>query len=1168
MAFAAVYFLIGIFSAAYWHQVDRWLLVLRGCLVNVIYRKTLTIGLNETATGASIALMSTDVEKIIFGFKWIHEAISGMAAIPFALYMLYFQVGLAVLAPIIIVGICTSLASVLSVKTTQRQKTWLEKTQQRVQFTSSVISSMRGVKMMGLQSRIKDTIETLRTSEDNAARKWRLSIITGVGLSSISVEASKWLTFVLFAIFSYIKHHGDGQVMNVKTLFTSLAILSIALGKIEIVIQSIPSIVNAFGCLIRIEEFLIKEVKSDGGLPSARIGESLDLTTEKTSLIHAQFQEANNDSLEMHRISQSTHDSSGSIIQVQRLSAGWSQEYVPVIRDVTLGISSGHLIMLTGPVGCGKSTFLQTILGETTVYQGSIRINSQNAIAYCAQTPWLINKTIRENIIGVSLFDPLWYKEVIQSCALSKDLKSYLKGDRTLVGSKGVGLSGGQKQRIALARAVYSRKPILIFDDIFSGLDAATEEHIFDHLLGQGGLLRRNRSTVILATHAVRHLPFADSILVMSKEGSISVQTIETLGINPGMVELLGDEKGKESPYLDDDKDEGYNESFDELESHDEASSQKHASEGDNKSQGGGEIDAFKYYFKSIGWRHSLTFAGLAATQAVLWNILTIWLEHWSSDTDPSKTTYYLAVYTGLVLAFIVAYVVWLWHACGWLMSVSSLNLHAWQLKKMIKGKISYFNTTDVGVITNRFSQDLVHVDMDLPAALINFMESALIVLGVLGVSLVATPWIAIMLPFLGLCFFYVVRFYLRTSRQLRLIEMEAKAPLYTHFQETLTGISTIRAFSWEREFEEENEKLLLTSQRPSYYLSTAQRWFAMLLDMIVAVFAFAIVLLVVQLRHSINPGFIGLALLNTVSLSGSLKILIVFYTNFEVSLGAISRIRQFNNTVPQEDDGMMHSFPITEWPSRGNVAYQNYAASHALNSDIVLKSINLNIPAGSKVGICGRSGSGKSSMVSALFRLLEVQGGSITIDGIDISKVPPNILRGRLNILSQEPFFLAGTIRQNLSYGCVADDNNLDSEDLLKVLERVGLCDKVLALENGLDAELDLAGFLSHGERQLFSLARAMLRDSTIVVLDEFTSSVDVETDLKMQRILRDYFWDKTVLTVAHRLNTIVDYDTVILLDKGDILEMGSPQELLQQPGSAFKALYELHEDFSDEGV
>ncbi|KAF3907327.1 hypothetical protein ABW21_db0209519 [Orbilia brochopaga] len=974
---------------------------------------------------------------------------------------------------------------------------------------------MRGVKMMGLESRIKETIETLRTNEDNAAKKWRLSIITGVGLSSISVEASKWLTFILFVIISYLKHRDDGQVMNVKTLFTSLAILSIALQRIELVIQCIPSIVNAFGCFTRIEEFLTRETRSDDGLPLPRTGESLELTTEKTSLIHAQFEEENNGSLEMRRMSSSSHNSSESIIRLERVSAGWSQQYMPVIRDLSLSICSGQLVMLTGLVGCGKSTLLQTLLDETTVYQGSINISAKNAIAYCAQTPWLVNKTIRENIIGVSLFDPAWYKEVIQCCALSKDLRSYIKGDQTLVGSKGVGLSGGQKQRIALARAVYSRKPILIFDDIFSGLDAASEEHVFNSLLRQGGLLRRNGNTVVLATHAVRHLPLADKILVMSKEGSVSVQSPETLGFNPAIAELLCNEKGESSLCFSSQGEVSFADHKDEQdtlygsESSEEVRTQD-PGEHDKRPQTGDEVDAFKYYFKSIGWRHTITFASLAIIQAVFWNSLTIWLERWSSDTDPSKTTFYMTMYTALVSVFIAT------------------------------GKISYFNTTD----------DLVHVDMDLPAALINFMERVLIVIGVLGISLVATPWIAIMLPLLGFCFYCVVRFYLRTSRQLRLIEMEAKAPLYTHFQETLTGIATIRAFSWEREFEAENEKLLLTSQKPTYYLTTAQRWFAMILDMIVAVFAFAIVLLVVQLRHSINPGFIGLALLNTVNLSGSLKILVVFYTNFEVSLGAISRIREFNETVPQEDDGKMHSFPVTEWPSRGNIAYRNYAASHA------------------KVGICGRSGSGKSSMVSALFRLLEVQGGSISIDGIDISTVPPNILRERLNILSQEPFFLAGSIRQNLSYGRVADDYELDSEDMLRALERVGLSDKVLSLENGLDSELDLAGFLSHGERQLFSLARAMLRSSNIVVLDEFTSSVDIETDLKMQQILRDYFWDKTVLTVAHRLNTIVDYDTVILLDKGDVLETGNPEELLQRPGSAFKALYELHENSSDKSM
>ncbi|KAK6343113.1 hypothetical protein TWF718_008486 [Orbilia javanica] len=1166
LAFAVVYLLIGIFGAIYWHEVDRWLTVLRGCLVSAVYRKTLTLDLRQTSTGASVALMSTDVEKAMLGFKWLHEAISSFATIPIALVLLYFQVGLAFLAPLFILGLCTYLASHLSTIIVKRQKIWLQETQKRVHFTSSVIASMRGVKMMGLVPLITKKIEKLRHVENMAGLKWRLNIVIGVLLSNLGSEGSKWFTFILFAIIFYVKQRkGDAsqEGLNVNILFTSLAILNITLQRLQIVIQIIPGLMNSFGCLMRIEEFLMAETKSDNRLQRdirSRVSSNSNGFGDESAELKFDGQD-----IPMQRIRRLSRDGAKPLVEVTQLTAGWSQEE-KILKDVSLDIISEEMTIIVGPVGCGKSTLLQSLLGETTVHEGFVNIHGPfNSIAYCAQTPWLVNKSIRDNIVGMSLFDVDWYKEVVRCCALLEDLKLYDKGDKTLVGSKGVTLSGGQKQRIALARAVYSRKPILILDDIFSGLDAVTEERIFARLLGSGGLLRKNGNTIILATHAVHRLPSANQIIVMSKEGSIQSRgTWETLSSDSTFMEILRDTTKSETSSNKSGHHVGINDDQEiphEVTPHDDENARTQASI-DDISRKTGDITVYKHYFKSIGLKHSVIFGVLLLVEAGVWNALTVWLNKWSSDPDPKKTPFYMGIYTLLVFLFLALLTLWVGHCGRWPMTLSSENLHKWQLATMMKGKMSYFSATDVGVTTNRFSQDLVLIDTELPMAMINCTESALLVIGLIAITIVATPWIAITLPFLVASFYYLQRFYLRTSRQMRLLDIEAKSPLYTHFQETLSGIATIRAFSWEKDFNDESERLLSVSQKPYYYLATVQRWLALVLDMVVAIFAFVIALIAVQLRHSLNPGYIGLALLNTMSIGEMLKVCIIFYTNLETSLGAIARMRNFSKTVPHEDEpGYDRSTP--EWPSQGNVVFSDLSASHKQDSEIVLKGINLTIAAGTKVGLCGRSGSGKSSLVATLFRLLEVQGGSITIDGIDITDVPINTLRGRLNVLSQEPFFLAGTVRENLGYAMVSEEDGekLKDEDMLEVLERVGLKEKVLGWEGALGAAFDPEGSLSHGERQLFCLARAMLKMGNIVVLDEFTSSVDIETDNKMQRILREYFGGKTVITVAHRLNTIVDYDMIVVLDKGIVLESGRPEDLLRQPGSAFKALYEVHE-------
>ncbi|KAF3903751.1 hypothetical protein ABW21_db0209889 [Orbilia brochopaga] len=782
--------------------------------------------------------------------------------------------------------------------------------------------------MMGIISRIKQKIESMRIEENNAALRWRLNITVSVALSNFSSEGSKWLTFALFAIIFYLKQRKDinDEGLNVNILFTSLAILNIALQKLRIVIQVIPGILNAFGCLTRIEEFLRAETKSDDRLQRLN-GSQAIYSGRYDTANHITGTESNLEAAELSSLD-TAHDYSETIFGVAHLTAGWTPEQA-VLRDISLDILSNQVTIIVGPVGCGKSTLLQTLLGETTVHEGFVNLHSSlDAVAYCAQTPWLVNRSIRDNIVGKSLFDADWYKEVVRCCALLEDLKLYNKNDRTFVGSKGVTLSGGQKQRIALARAVYSKKQIVILDDIFSGLDAVTEERIRTRLLGPDGLLRRNRNTVILATHATHLLPAADKIVIMNQTGAIQKQgTWSVLSTSPELAQLSRDDAKSLNASTN-----GRGINDDQAILHDVAPYDDEDFSNqitlDDASRKTGDIAVYKHYLKSVGWKHSLTFIFLMVLESVLWNILTVWLNKWGSDPNTGRTLFYMGVYTALALSFLALVPLWVWHFVKWPMSISSLNLHSWQLETLMRATMSYFSVTDVGITTNRFSQDFVLIDTELPIALLNCVESGVLVIGLLVISLIATAWIGLTLPFLGVSFYYLQRFYLRTSRQVRLLDIEAKSPLYTHFQETLAGISTVRAFNWEIAFREENEKLLSLSQKPYYYLATIQRWLAMVLDFIVAVLACTIALIAVQLRHSLNPGYIGLALLNTMSISEMLKILIIYYTDLETSLGAIARMRNFSKTVPQEAY-IANDLSTPGWPNKGQITVKGLSASH-----------------------------------------------------------------------------------------------------------------------------------------------------------------------------------------------------------------------------------------------
>ena len=409
--------------------------------------------------------------------------------------------------------------------------------------------------------------------------------------------------------------------------------------------------------------------------------------------------------------------------------------------------------------------------------------------------------------------------------------------------------------------------------------------------------------------------------------------------------------------------------------------------------------------------------------------------------------------------------------------------------------------------------------------------------------------YFATIIPFCFLATYCLQKFYLRTSRQLRLLDLEAKSPLYTHFTETLEGLQTIRAFNWQAAFERKNTRLLDMSQRPYYLLYCIQRWLNLVLDLMVAALAVILIAFAVQLSDTTSGAAIGVALVNILGFSQSLSLLIDRYTTLETSLGAIARIKNFEDSTTQEHLPQERDSPPDDWPLRGSVEFRGITASYSPDADPVLRNLTLAIRPGQKVGICGRTGSGKSSLLAALFRLLELKSGQIFVDGQDISTLPRQTIRSSLIAVPQDPFLLAGSIRFNIS-----STEALPDETVITALNKVGLWELIKA-RGGLDVNIAQAPF-SHGQQQLLCLARAMLRKSTVLVLDEATSSVDAQTDEKMQKIIREEFKYHTILTVAHRLNTIMDSDQVAVLEQGRLIELGKPRELLEK-GGVFRDLW-----------
>lgn len=478
--------------------------------------------------------------------------------------------------------------------------------------------------------------------------------------------------------------------------------------------------------------------------------------------------------------------------------------------------------------------------------------------------------------------------------------------------------------------------------------------------------------------------------------------------------------------------------------------------------------------------------------------------------------------------------------------------MHSRVLNAIMDAPLSFFTQTDAGSITNRFSQDLDLIDMELPVSLIHTLLTGFILIAQTLVIAATARYAGAAIPVCVLAAYMTQKFYLRTSRVFRLLDIEAKSLLFSHFLETLSGLVTIRAFGWGEGYVKTNSYFVDLSQRPFYLLLSIQRWLGLVLDLLVSGIAVVLAVIAVKSKGDVNPGLMGLALLNIVGFSSVLKQLISNWTLLETSTGALSRVKSFTSGIASEHDDSSggHPTPDWHWPSEGAIEFNDVAASYTIPASPVLHGVSFKISPGQRIGICGRSGSGKSSLLATLFRMTEITSGSIIIDGIDISTLPRNEVRLRLNALPQQPFCLPGTVRDNIDPTGQHDHNSI-----VAALYQVGLWDVFDKIPGSLDATMP-TNMLSHGQQQLLCLSRAMMRSSSILVLDEATSSVDLETEALMKELIDKWFQHHTIIAVAHRLDTILNYDRVAVMDSGRLVEWDDPQELLQKD-SIFRSLY-----------
>jgi ATP-binding cassette subfamily C (CFTR/MRP) protein 1 len=520
------------------------------------------------------------------------------------------------------------------------------------------------------------------------------------------------------------------------------------------------------------------------------------------------------------------------------------------------------------------------------------------------------------------------------------------------------------------------------------------------------------------------------------------------------------------------------------------------------------------------------------------------WTTH-NQEHPNDRIAWYLGMYLFLAILGLSSLVMACWILIMTMTPQAGRRLHQRLLDTVLNAPMSFFSSTDTGITANRFSQDLELIDMELPVALIKTAMNLFLLLAQLLVILASAKYVGIAMPAILVVVYFLQAYYLRTSRRLRILDIETKAYLGTQFLEMLSGLVTVRAFQWEFQHLSRFLDMLKKAQRPFYLLYCVQRWLNMILDLVIGGMAVLLVTIAVKTKGSVDPGMTALALTNLVGFSQMLKQLITAWTLLETSMGALARVRAFTGAVETEN------LAGEDWPQFGGIEFRNVVASHKKAKKATLNDISFAVPPGTKLALVGRSGSGKSSLIAALLRMMDLTSGKIVIDGLDIATLPRQLVRSHLIALPQDPYVLAGTIRENVDpLGIMSD------EQVIVALRRVQLGHLLDNPDIGLNAKLN-PDMLSHGQCQLLCLARAMMRKSSILILDEATASVDVQTDALMQDIIRTEFKHHTIIAAAHRLDTIIDFDAVLCLDQGRVLESDNPQNLLARD-SAFKELYQ----------
>uniref|UniRef100_A0A8D3A8R1 ATP-binding cassette, sub-family C (CFTR/MRP), member 9 n=1 Tax=Scophthalmus maximus TaxID=52904 RepID=A0A8D3A8R1_SCOMX len=1164
---------------------------LRGALLAMIYNKMLRLStsnmsMGEMTLGQINNLVAIETNQLM----WFLFLCPNLWAMPVQIVMgvilLYYLLGLSALVGASVIVLLAPIQYLIATKLADTQKSSLEHSTDRLKKTTEILKGIKLLKLYAWENIFCDSVEETRGKELTCLRTFALYTSMSIFMNAAIPIAAVLATFAMH-------HFINKSVPSPSEAFAALALFHILVTPLFLLSTVVRFAVKALVSVQKLGEFLQSDEIGDDSWRNGDMSVFLEAGKKHLGATKA-INRKQPMRYQMDNYEQPTRrpmrpsETEDVAVKVSNGFFTWGSN-LSTLSDINIRIPTGQLTMIVGQVGCGKSSLLLAMLGEMQAIDGRVHWSkppecemvheaniSKNrySVAYATQKSWLLNATVEDNITFGSPFSKQRYKEVIDACSLQPDIDLLPFGDQTEIGERGINLSGGQRQRICVARALYQNTNIVFLDDPFSALDI----HLSDHLMQEGILkfLQDDKRTVVMVTHKLQWKSGAMKDGSILREGTLKdIQTHDvelydhwkTL-MNRHDQELEKDIQQDSQTTLErktlrrafysreaksqvDDEDEE-----EEVEEEDD----------DNMSMTTNRRSKIPWkvcwcYMSSGGFFMVFLMVSSKLLKHSVIVAIDYWLALWTSSqtnqsltnlclSDPQPDSYFLLVFiilcaAGITLCLITSLTV------EFLGLSAATNLHHNLLNKIIHAPIRFFDVTPLGQILNRFSADTNIIDQHIPPTLESLTRSTLLCLSAIGVISSITPIFLIALIPLGIAFYFIQKYFRVASKDLQDLDDSTQLPLLCHFSETAEGLTTIRAFRHEARFKQRMLELTDTNNTAYLFLSAANRWLEVRTDYLGAVIVLAAAgASIWSLEYSLRSGMVGLGLTYALTVTNYLNWVVRNLADLEVQMSAVKKVNSFLSTESENYEGSMDASQVPEnWPQDGEIKIQDLCVRYDPMLKPVLKHVNAYISPGQKVGICGRTGSGKSSLSLAFFNMVDIFEGRIVIDGIDICKLPLQTLRSRLSIILQDPVLFSGSIRFNLD-----PERTCTDDRLWEALEIAQLKNMVKALPGGLDAVVTEGGEnFSVGQRQLFCLARAFVRKSSILIMDEATASIDMATENILQKVVMTAFADRTVVTIAHRVHTILTADLVIVMKRGNILEYDKPETLLEQEDGMF---------------